>query len=241
MNIWEQSRLAARCEDALGLTVRQVFDPDEMKQVLGVMDKGYLSPLLDPEKNDFTPASGFWLVAERAGEPQMAGGVRFDDLRGMDVSEFWSRMLRRAFTDAPDVSQGDFPSGVVAGRTAYFGDLLSRGRVGLGAEGALRLRLFTGIGHYLTHQEFNPDVVYCFVTDRDAMRGAPAAYGFLELVPFLYDWAVAPYPGGRSPEWVACTRREQFGSLLGSLERLTGELARKRSECSLGLGDLSPS
>lgn len=240
MNNWEKSRLAAKCEGALGMTVRQVFDPVEMRGILRVMDKGYLSPLLDPEKNDFTPASGFWLVAEDADGPQMAGGVRFDDLGGMDVSEFWARMLHRAFGEAPRLEVNGFLTRTVNGRTAYFGDLLSRGRVGLGSKGALKLRLFTGIGHYLTHQEFKPDVVYCFVTDKDAMRGAPAAYGFLELVPFLHKWDSAPYPGGRCPEWVACTRQEQLGALLGSLERLTGELAHKKSECSPGLDDLLP-
>lgn len=240
MNNWDKSKLAARCEGALGMNVRQVFDPVEIREILKVMDKGYLSPLLDPDRNDFTPATGFWLVAEDADGPQMAGGVRFDDLGGVDVSEFWSRMLLRAFGEAPKLEAEPLVR-AVSGRTAYFGDLLSRGRVGLGAKGALKLRLFTGIGHFLTHQEFRPDVVYCFVTDRDAMRGAPAAYGFLELVPFLYDWAMAPYPGGRSPDWVALTRREQLEPLLCSLGRLTGELARKRSECFPVLGDLLPS
>jgi len=241
MNSWEKTRLAVKCEQALGLTIRQEFDPEVVRPILRGMDKGYLSPILDPDKNDFTPANGFWLIAELDGVPQMAGGVRFDDLRGVDVSEYWSRMLRRAFDEAPIPSGDVFPPGLVSGRVAYFGDLLSRRRVGLGAGGLDMLRLFTGIGHFLTQQAFDPDVTYCFVTEKDAMRGATAAYGFLELAPFMYSWDVCPYPGGRRPEWVACTRKAQFPYLMESLGRLTEELARKKLECSLSRPDPLPS
>lgn len=238
MNKWEKSRIAAECERALGMTIRQVFDPDEVRFILSRMEKGFVSPLLDPGENDFTPANGFWLIAEEQGEPRLAGGVRFDDLRGLDVSAFWERMLGRAFEGAPKLAVDSFPMEFVSGRTAYFGDLLSKGRVGLGREGQIRLRLFTGVGHFLTQEEFDPDVVYCFLTEKDAARGAPFSYGFLETVPFLDGWRVCPYPGGRRPEWVALTRRTRFPYLLRSLERLTGELAHKKSECSLFPDDL---
>lgn len=224
MKHWEMSQVAHQCERALGMTVRQVTDPDEVRCVLGKMDKGFLSPVLDPDKNDFTPANSFWLVAERDGDPVLAGGVRFDDLRDVDVKSYWSRMLTRAFGQTPMPGHAEFPGDLLFGRVAYFGDLLSRSAAGLGGGGRDKLRLFTGIGHYLTQAEFSPDVTYCFVRDRDVMRGTPSVYGFLEVCPFMYHWDRNPYPSGY-PEWIACTKRAQFPQLLESLRRFTGELA----------------
>lgn len=225
MKYWEMSQVAHQCERELGLTVRQVTDPSEVRRILGVMDKGFLSPVLDPDKNDFTPANSFWLVGERDGEPVLAGGVRVDDLRSVDVRSYWERMLTRTFGQKPLPGQAGFPDDVISGKVAYFGDLLSRNNMGLGRSGRDKLRLFTGIGHYLTQAEFSPDVTYCFVRDQDVMRGTPSVYGFLEVCPFLYEWENDPYPSGY-PEWIACTRKAQFPQLLESLRRLTAELAR---------------
>ncbi|MEP4708715.1 hypothetical protein [Pseudophaeobacter sp.] len=224
MNHWEMSQVAHMCERALGMTVRQVTDPDEVKEILARMEKGFLSPVLDPAKNDFTPANSFWLVGERGGEPVLAGGVRLDDLRHLDVRSYWGRMLERTFEQAPVPHRATFPSDLLFGKVAYFGDLLSRGSAGLGKGGRDKLRLFTGIGHYLTQAEFSPDVTYCFLRDQDVMRGTHNVYGFMEICPFMYRWDSDPYPSG-FPEWIACTRQGQFPQLMESLRRFTEESA----------------
>lgn len=220
MNAWELSRIAHECENRLGLKIRQEFDQEKVAHILKDMGKEFLSPILDPSKNDFTPANSFWLIAEDDGKPVIAGGVRFDDLRDVDVRKYWDRMLFRLFGQRPSPEVLDFPTNVLSERIAYFGDLWAVKGIGLSKIGRANLRLFTGVGHYLTQLEFEPDVTYCFVQDRDVQRGTPAVYGFLELWPFLYSWDKDPYPAG-CPEWIACTHKKQFPQLMASLRRFT--------------------
>lgn len=219
MNNWTMSRIAVECERTLGMTVSTINEPDEVYRILKDMGKEFVSPILDPKMNDFTPANAFWLVAEKDGEPLIAGGVRFDDLRDLSVQKYWDRMLSRVFGQRPMPANYTFPSHVLQGRIAYFGDLFSKNTGGMSRHARRNLRLFTGIGHYMAHREFDPDVTYCFVQDRDVQRGTPLSYGFLENHPFFYDWDTDPYPAGY-PEWISCTRRAQVQQLMGSLERV---------------------
>lgn len=228
MDRWNMARIAASCEAHLGMKVRQVFDPREILEILDRLEKGFLSPILDPRANDFTPSNGFWLVAEDTSGPVMAGGVRLDDLTGLDVTDYWSWHLERVFGHAPDPGRLSFPVKELSGRVAYFGDLKSNNAMGLKKSGREKLRAFTCIGHYLTSVSFNPDVTYCFIREADAERGAPISYGFLDVLPFLYRWREDPYPSGR-PEWVAYLKSEKLAHLMESMERLIEESAGKRS------------
>lgn len=222
MNTWEMMEVLSRCERQMDMRVRQVFDLDEVASILKDAGKPFLSPILDPGRNDFTPSNCFWLVAEESGRPQIVGGVRCDDLRQMSLSAFWKRMLPRVFGDTLIDDLSCDVSAPISGKVAYFGDLQSLGDTGLSRRSQARVRLFCGIGHFLAAQEFDSDVTYCFVRDRDVMRGTPANYGFLDLVPFPFGWSSDPYPSG-CPEWVAYTPKEKLGSLLGSLGRFTAE------------------
>lgn len=226
MNSWDYARIALECEALSGLDFRQVYDLDEVSDILKEMDKSYLSPLLDPDLNDFTDANCFWLIAEDAGRPLVAGGVRLDILNGTGVEKFWEKTLRRAFNQAPKRIESPFPEGVLGGRVAYFGDLISRSDSTLSRVGRDRLRYFTYVGHYLTQTCFKPDVTYCFIQDKDYVRGAPNTYGFLDKEPFLYDWDSDPYPQGR-PEWVAYLSKAKFARLSMVMRRVTGEEARR--------------
>ncbi|MBY6055406.1 hypothetical protein [Leisingera daeponensis] len=234
------ARIAIRCEQELGLKVRQVFDLQEVAEILKGLEKGYLSPILDPAKNDFTPANSFWLVAENETGPVMAGGVRCDDLRDVDVKTYWNNHLVRTFGIEPRQNGLSFPIDVLQGRVAYFGDLKSTNAIGLSKAGRSKLRFFTAIGHYLTCQEFRPDVTYCFIQEADAMRGTPSNYGFLQLQPFFYSWDRQPYPSGK-PEWVASLRRSDVPQLMASVERLIEESADSKSEREASRLHLSPS
>ncbi|MBT3142891.1 hypothetical protein KL867_17620 [Ruegeria litorea] len=209
------------------MTIRQVHDPVELERMVHSMGKQSLSPILDPGKNDFTAANSFWLVAEAEGVPQMIGGVRVDDLRDLDIRTYWQRSLGRVFGQIPEPLEPKIPFTSVSGKIAYFGDLYSAGRSGLGRTGRDNLRLFTTVGHYLTHLEFSPDVTYCFVRDVDVQRGTPAVYGFLELSPFLYQWGSDPYPSG-CPEWIAFTRKDQVHALMASAKRFIEESTRRK-------------
>lgn len=240
MNRWDMARIAVNCEKQLGLKVRQVFDFQEVTEILKGLEKGYLSPILDPAKNDFTPSNSFWLVAENETGPVMAGGVRCDDLRNVDIKTYWNNHLSRAFGLEPRQDGLDFPGDVLQGRVAYFGDLKSTNAIGLSKAGRSKLRYFTAIGHFLTCEEFQPDVTYCFIQEADAMRGTPSNYGFLHLHPFFYSWDKQPYPSGK-PEWVASLRRSDLPQLMASVERLIEESAGNKPACTASHLHLSPS
>ncbi|MDO6523242.1 hypothetical protein Q4578_16720 [Shimia thalassica] len=231
MNTWDMSKIAVEAERALGLSIRQEFDLDAIPRILSDMGKEYVSPILDPSKNDFTPSNCFWLVAEDDGKPVMVGGVRLDDLGQLDVKKFWARMLARTFGEEPAAQYLPFPPDVLTGRIAYFGDLFSIAGNGLTRAGRERLRLFTTVGHYLTQLEFRPNATYSFIQDRDIARGTPALYGFLDLHPFLYSWDVDPYPAG-CPEWIACTPQDRMPYLMAGVHRFIEGLARRKLEGS---------
>jgi hypothetical protein len=229
MNTWDNNRVAAACEAQLGMRVRQEFDLEVVQGILERIGKEFVSPILDPTKNDFTPANSFWLIAERDGVPQMIGGVRCDDLRSMDVRVYWERMLSRVFNQSARAGVKAFPPDAIAGKIAYFGDLYSIGGRGMDKAGREKFRLFTAIGHYLTQQEFAPNVTYCFVQDRDMARGTPSLYGFLDLWPFFYEWQADPYPSG-VPEWVGCLPREKLPLLMEAMQRVIAAKAHNKSE-----------
>ncbi len=233
MTRWEMARIAAQCEKTLGLRVRQVFDLDEVSEILPRLEKGYLSPILSPSSNDFTPANSFWLVAENELGPVMAGGVRCDDLRNMEITKYWSNHLSRTFGITPQAEKLKFPEGELYGRVAYFGDLKSTNAIGLSRDGREKVRLFTAIGHFLTSQEFDPDFTYCFVQERDAMRGTPSNFGFLRIQPFFYSWPSEPFPAGH-PEWVATLRRGDISQLMASMERVIEGSVDSKQECTAG-------
>lgn len=226
MNYWDAGRTAYLCEAISGLDFRQVFDLEEVEHLLKEMGKTYVSPVLDPSLNDFTPSNCFWLFAERDGSPIVGGGVRLDKLHGTDVNKFWSKFLHRAFGEAPREIGSPFPDDVLAGNVAYFGDLLSSGNTTLGRFGRDKLRYFTYVGHYLTQQHFAPDVTYCFVQDKDYLRGTPGVYGFLDHEPFLYKWNKNPYPQGE-PGWVSYLSKRKFEQLSEVMKRAIEAEVRK--------------
>lgn len=222
MTTMELTRIVAAAERATGLTVRQEFNLEKVPAILEAMGKPFLSPILDPAKNDFTPRTSFWLIAERDGVPVMAGGVRVDDLTALDVKTYWRRMLGRLFGEVPEANDLAFPSEVLSGRVAYFGDLFSVGGAGVSRAKRVQLRAFTAIGHFLTSVDLKPDVTYSFIQDRDAVRGTPGVYGFLDLHPFLYRWQKDPYPAG-CPEWIASLPRDKLPHLMASIARAIEE------------------
>lgn len=233
MNIWMSGSVAHECGRLLaqdGLVVRMVDDLAELQCILKAMEKSYLSPMFDPAFNSFTSANCFWLVAERDGVPQIAGAARLDDITGEDVYRYWDKMLGWTFGTVPEAPSVKLLPNELYGRVCYFGDLISlKGGVGLGSKGAMRLKLFTAIGHYLVQYHFKPDVTYCFLREKDMQRGGLHNYGFMDSMPFFYQWDEPPYPSG-NPQWVGYIKKEKYPLLMHSVARFIGEEVRNKSQ-----------
>lgn len=81
----------------------------------------------------------------------------------------------------------------------YFGDLYVNPR---GRGDRLTLRAFVALGHLAVSLKWEPDWTYCFVRERDALRGAAMLYGFCQIVPDPFTWIDPPSPRENS-EWLA--------------------------------------
>lgn len=200
----EAARLMAKCLEHIarrGIDVRQIDDPDQVDALLERVDKPYVTPLLDPAKNDFTGASSFWVEFVEDGTTTLVGGVRCDDLHGQKVTDFWRRILNRGYGDGATLPVGQFSplcNERIHGKIVYFGDLFVpkdlRGDVD-------RVRCALAIAKLLSFQRWQPDFICGFVREEDIERGRDRVYGFHHAIPRAQTWAYAPASRG-STEWL---------------------------------------
>lgn len=195
-----------------GLKLRVVSDPQEAARLLDQTDRAYSTFPLDCKKVAFTRKNAFWIVAMSDDEVFAGCGVRVDDLGDEPFSEYYVRTSIPTFgSEAYEVGEG-FPNNTLMGRVAYCGDLVSpkASKKSLGSNRLLRLFCF--YIQFRIFTDFDADFTYCVMRDRQFMRGAPQAYGFLSSLPFCWGWHDCPYPGGL-PEWVSYLRKDDIGRL----------------------------
>jgi hypothetical protein len=224
MNTLEISETIFACTQKLAtanLTVREVVDPSEIERVISLVGKPYLTPVMNPENNDFTVKNAFWLIAEIDGKPAMIGGARLDDLGGEAISSYWRRSLRRQYRGLGDADVSGFSDIMqrdVSGRVAYFGDLFVVSGSGISRRQQLNLRWFTAIGHALTALKWSPDWTYAFIREVDVMRGAAPSYGFSRVVPAPQVWGAEPPEPRSNAEWCALLPRSDLPGMLAAVK-----------------------
>lgn len=175
-----------------GITVRESVAYDEMAQIVARAEKPYLTAYNSPAWNDFSEGNCTWTVGFMDDEPVVFGVARLEDLGREALSSYWARVYNRLYprdvghciaSVAPDVDRA------LTGRLAYFGDLFVSPKV-------RRLQYarmaFVGLGHLCVSMKWSPDVSYCMVTQRHAMRGAHLAYGFNNLLQSAVTWVDSP-------------------------------------------------
>ena len=183
-----------------GFTIEELNDPFEINGFVAGLDKPYITPMSSPLSNDFSVSNYCPLVLRQAGEPVMMGCARLEDLAREGIDTYWSRIFIRAYSaDGNDKVIGNVRAKVKAlfnGRSVYFGDLfVSRSFRG----SRLALRAFVAIGHLVTTLRWDANQTYCFIRERDILRGAAALYRFNQLISKPFDWLIEPStPRGRS-------------------------------------------
>lgn len=193
-----------------GFAVEEVTDLAQIEGLVAQLGKPYITPMSSPAKNDFTEAGIICLVARKDGRPVMMGCARLEDIGSESIDRYWGRVFGRAYGAGPeDRIIGNVRSEVVSSmsrRLVYFGDLF----VADGMRGSrLALRAFVALGHLAVALKWDPEWTYCFVRERDVMRGAAALYGFNRIFGTPFDWlAEPPKPRDRSELLVAVSRAD---------------------------------
>ncbi len=203
-----------------GFDVAEVEDPAKVLDLTQNIGKPYLTPFSSPEHNDFTQKTALWLVGWQGDEPAFMGCARLEDLGGEGISSYWRRSFARAYggVRAGPVIRGvrrDIERGF-SGRVVYFGDLFVNPKV-RGSRKALRS--FVALGHLSVSLKWDPDWTYCFVRERDVLRGASANYGFTQVYPSPFEWVdEPPAPRDRS-EWLATLPRQSLDESVEAVVR----------------------
>lgn len=242
MYFFDIEHVAALSREALkarGLSIRIERNWSVARALMEQLDHERIAPILDPDKHAFTWSSCFWMFAMDSNDnPKIGGGVRLDDIAGQSVKGFLDDALRPIFGSAPHTSNIDL--GDWGSRIAYFGDLRVKKRDGLSKSARDDVRFFTMYGHFRVFQDMQADCCYCFLRERDAMRGAGSAYGFLNSSPFPWHWDNPPFEAG-NPEWIAWTRRDELERLALSVQRTLDRNAEdQESLAGVGHVDAKP-
>lgn len=199
----------------------QIEELTDYMAIGGLMDqigKAYLTPMNSPTANDFTQKNVLWLVARKSGVPVMVGAARLEDLGDETVDEYWRRLFWRHHPEAK--FRLNFPTVVsdMKGKLAYFGDMF----VVQGHRGkANALRAFVALGHVAVSMKWDPDWTYCFVRERDVMRGSPSRFGFTRQMGVAFSWEGKPPEPRTGTEWlVGLPRGELAASISATIETL---------------------
>lgn len=221
-------RLAAYLEGK-GIEVEELADLNAVNSIIQTAGKDYLTPYNSPFENDFTHNNALWLVARKNGIPAFVGCARLEDLGGESVSKYWKRLFVRHHGAQASIS-GVRPEvdRELTGRLVYFGDLYVSD-VARGSRDALRA--FVALGHLAVSLKWSPDWVYCFIRERDVLRGAAALYGFTRQYGLAFDWDGAPpSPRNGTEVLVAVPRADILRNgqgVVSSLKRLAGSNDQK--------------
>lgn len=199
------------CERRLnerGLSLLQTSDFDRVPEILAVLEKPYLTPMLSPGMHDFTEATCFWLFLYQGDTPVAGVSLKLEELGSDTVDTYWRRAARRQYGGGQEVLS-DVAAPLVEmlkGRLVYYGDLI----VANGQRGAIKMvEYFIRCAVILGGLKWDPDWHYAFLQSRHARAGAAARYGFTRNVPFAQTW-IGSAPKTRSNEdvCIALPRRE---------------------------------
>lgn len=191
LDYWAAHLAACECQRALsekGLSLRVTVDADEVFGSVEEIGKPYLTPWLDPKKNDFTASNFFWLIASREGEPIIVGGGRLD-LVGDNAGGHMSRAFARGYGAGAVLGVNPEISTRLGGRLCYLGDLFSKAGAGLSR---VHRRNYLVVANYIASQHFKADCTYSFMRVADVLRGSADLNGFDRRLYNPVQWGEVP-------------------------------------------------
>ncbi len=196
--------------ESKGFSVEEVTELADVEGIVAEAEKPYLTSMNSPLQNDFTRANSLWLVARKNGVPAFVGCAKLEDLLDEEVTQYWSRLFKRHYGRHGEITHSlPMVDRELRGRLVYFGDLF----VSRQFRGSLpALRAFVAIGHSAVSLKWDPDWTYCFIRERDVMRGASSLYGFTRVFGNPFDWGEKPPPPRNGTEWLVAVPRSDVST-----------------------------
>lgn len=234
LKYWTALDAASACISALdknGLSIWPTTDPAEIMDAIESVGKPYLTPWLDPLKNDFSANNYFWLIAAKKGQPAIVGGGRLD-IVSSDSSQFVHRMFERAYGNEAISSVSSEISNKLDGRICYLGDLYSKSGLGLARSNR---RYFLGVANYIASSHLRADYTYSFMRPVDVRRGSADTNGLDRRIYEPFTWETVPK--GRAKDEVLVYRKTS--SDISYFDEIKRELA-SREAISIDRLDGSP-
>lgn len=182
----------AACERALAQEDCKITIVDaipDVRQIMRILGKSYLTPGMSPFMNDFTPESCFWSLLERKNEPVGLVATRFDDLGDRPVSQHLELSWSRQYFDgrkATNLKVSELVDRQLGGRLVYFGDLLVAGRW---PPKSTHLRYFSRAVLFASAIQWDANAFYCFMKYDRTEQGMDTRCGFLHRIPHCLDWS----------------------------------------------------
>lgn len=206
----ETIKLAAICVERLkskGYTVDQICDFSLVEKLSAKMGKDYITPIMSPKFHDFTRETAYWLFLREGEKVVGSVGVRFDNLSGENIQNFWSRIFARHYQELGSLPVRDAAGPIcsdIAGKLAYVGDLFIN-PAARGSRSTLAVLLM--LSHCISDLKWDPDWIYGFMRERDVRLGFASKYGFTRQIPGAQQWAILPNSRPGDTEYFVTTCR----------------------------------
>ncbi|MGD1926539.1 MAG: hypothetical protein ACFB03_20505 [Paracoccaceae bacterium] len=214
-----------------GRTIEQQTNFSEIHREIVEMEKGRISPEMSWLHNDLSSSNAFYVVV-RNSEGQMIAvcAVRHYQFNEETLTTFLERQYARLYghgANAIDTTLMPPLANDIRGSVCYLGDyfIAREGRVSKEFNNSDFILLVYG----LAIMQFDPDWIFAFVKQKNALRGLPAVYLIARCYPCALEWKVETDFRVDS-DWLIGSSRRDLNYLFDLIAR-----GRLRSVNSVGL------
>ena len=205
---------------ANGRTIEQSTEFSRIDREIAEMEKGRVSPEMSWLHNDLTSSNAFYIVIRNAEQELLAVcAVRHYQLNNEDLSSFLERQCARLYAggdEAIDTSLMPPMCREITGSVCYMGDFFvaREGRVSKAFNNSDFIILVYG----LAMMQFDPDWIFGFIKQKNAIRGLPAMYLVARCYPFALEWKVKPERRVDS-DWIIGLNKRDLNYLFDLIDR----------------------
>ena len=214
-----------------GRTIEQSVNFTAIDREIAEMEKGRISPEMSWLNSDLTSSNAFYVVVRNEeGRLVAVCAVRHYQLNDENLKSFLERQYARLYgggDNAIDTSLMPPLAHEISGSVCYLGDyfIAREGRVSKEFNNSDFILLVYG----LAIMQFDPDWIFAFVKQKNALRGLPAVYLIARCYPCALEWKVSTQHRVDT-DWLIGSSRKDLYYLFDLIAR-----GRLRSLNSVGL------